>query len=215
MQAVRGAKRNVLVGFTLSLNTGRMVHGMAPQYVLLLTFWLIATAISVTYVSVRPQPPGLSGFSSQQDDVPVLRDRPLGSWGPYLPRPLVNKESPTAIAKAPSPGREPPTITKHQQQPVLQLPKVERTAPQTSAPSAAAEAVSQKRAQEALFGAENEQLAPKSTPPKAWKAKPTAKLPSARKKVITEVRKRRFARRGGDRGIGLFALGDFGPRQGY
>ena len=187
---------------------------MAPPYVLLLTFWLVATAIGVTYVSVRPQPPGLSGSSSQHDDVPGLRNRPLGSWGPYLPRPIVSKEARTAVAKAPSLGREPPTITKHQQQPVVQLPKVERTVPHTSEPSSA-EAASQRRAQEALFGAENEQLALKSIPPKAWKAKPTAKLPSARKKVITEVRKRRFARRGGDRRVGLFALGDFGRRQGY
>jgi hypothetical protein len=207
-------KRNVLIGSTLDLNRGANGIWMAPQYVLLLTFWLLATAVSVTYVTLRPQPPGRSVSPYQQDDVPGLRDRPLDSWGPYLPR-IVSKEARTAVAKAPSLGREPPTITKHQQQPVVQLPKVERTIPHTSEPSAAAEAASQKRAQEALFGAENEQLALKSIPSEGWKSKPTAKLPSARKKAITEGRKRRFARRGGDRGLGLFALGDFGRRQGY
>ena len=61
------------------------------------------------------------------------------------------------------------------------------------------------------FGAESDQLALKSIPPKASKAQPTAKLPSERKKVITERRKSRFARREAGRGLGLFALsGDFG-----
>jgi hypothetical protein len=188
---------------------------MAPQNVLLLTFWLIATAISVTYVTLRPEPvlPGRS-VSSQQEDVQGLRDRPLGSWGTYLPRPILSKEAPTAVAKAPSLGREPPVP--FQKVPIVPVPKVEPTVPHPSEPSAVAEAASQKRAHDALFGAENEQLALKSIPAKASKPKPTAQLPSARKKVITEVRKRRFARRGGDRGLGLFALsGDFGRRQGY
>ena len=111
-------------------------------------------------------------------------------------------------------GREPPVP--FQRVPIVPVPKVGPTVPYTSEPSAVAEAASQKRAHDALFGAENEQLALKSIPAKASKPKPTAQLPSARKKVITEVRKRRFARRGGDRGLGLFALsGDFGRRQGY
>jgi hypothetical protein len=176
---------------------------MAPQYVLLLTFWLVATAISVTYVALRPQPPGRSVSSYQQDEVPGLRDRPSGSWGTHLPRPILRKQAPTAVAEAPSLARESQPTTNVQKQPVVQVP--EPTA------RAVPDAASQKRAQDALFGAENEQLALKSIPPRAWKAKPTAKLPSARKKVITEVQKRRFARRGG--GGGLFALGDFGRRQ--
>jgi hypothetical protein len=169
---------------------------MALQNVLLLTFWLLAAAISVTYVSVRPQPalPGLS-VSSQQDDVLSSRDRPSGSWGTYLPRPILTKQAPTVVAKAPSLERKQPTITNLQKQPVVPVPKVERTIPSTSEPSAIAEAASQKRGQEALFGAESDQLALKSIPPKASKAQPTAKLPSERKKVITERRKSRFARR--------------------
>jgi hypothetical protein len=185
---------------------------MAPQYVLLLTFWLVATAINVTYVALRPQPPGRSVSSYQQDEVPGLRDRPPGSWGTHLPRPILSKQAPTAVAEAPSLARESQPITNVQKQPVVQVP--EPTAPYTK-PSAVDEAASQKRAQEALLGAENEQLALKSNQTRAWKAKPTSKLPSARKNVITEVQKRRFARRSGERGVGLFALSDFGRRQGY
>src|SRR5665809_6025 len=85
---------------------------MAPRNVLLLTFWLLAAAICVTYVAVRQEPvqPGLS-ISAQHDDLQRLRDRPLGSWGPYLPRPVLSKEMPrTAIAKAPPLGSEQPVI---------------------------------------------------------------------------------------------------------
>jgi hypothetical protein len=185
---------------------------MASQNFLLLTSWLLAAAISVTYVALRSEPvkPGFS-ISSQQDD--ATRDRPLGSWGTYLPRPILRTDTPAAVAKAPALGWEQPAIASFQKQDVVEVPKVEPTVPHPSQPSAAAEAA-QKRAQEALLGAENEQLALKSIPAKAPKS--TAKLPSARKKVITEGRKRRFARRGGGLGRGLFALsGDFGRPTSY
>lgn len=185
---------------------------MAPRNVLLLTFWLLAAAICVTYVAVRQEPvqPGLS-ISAQHDDLQRLRDRPLGSWGPYLPRPVLSKEMPrTAIAKAPPLGSEQPIIKRLEKpkQRVVEVPKVERY---SSEPSPVAQAKSRKRSQKALLGAENEQLVLKRTPAKVEKPKPTARLYGARKKVIAEGSKSGFARRGGGRGLGLFALsGDFG-----
>ena len=187
---------------------------MAPRNVLLLTFWLLAAAICVTYVAVRQEPvqPGLS-ISAQHDDLQRLRDRPLGSWGPYLPRPVLSKEMPrTAIAKAPL-GSEQPTIKRLEKpkQRVVEVPKVERMVPYSSEPSPVAQAKSRKRSQKALLGAENEQLVLERTPAKVEKPKPTARLYGARKKVIAERPKSGFAGRGGRRGLGLFALsGDFG-----
>ena len=190
---------------------------MALRNSLLLIYWLLAVAISVTYVALRqePVPPGLS-VSSQHDDVQGLLDRPLGSWGTYLPRPILSKEAPTAIAKAPSLGWEQPTITNPQKpkQRIVELPKIEPTVP--SEPRPIAQPASPKRIQKALFDAETKQLALNPPPAKAGKPKPTAKLPSARQKMIAEGRMSRSARRGGGRGLGLFALsGDFGRRQGY
>lgn len=188
---------------------------MAPRNVLLLTFWLLAAAICVTYVAVRQEPvqPGLS-ISAQHDDLQRLRDRPLGSWGPYLPRPVLSKEMPrTAIAKAPPLGSEQPIIKRLEKpkQRVVEVPKVERMVPYSSEPSPVAQAKSRKRSQKALLGAENEQLVLKRTPAKVEKPKPTARLYGARKKVIAEGPKSGFAGRGGPRGLGLFALsGDFG-----
>ena len=124
---------------------------MALQNVLLLTFWLLAAAISVTYVSVRPEkvPPGLS-VSSQHDDVQGLRNRPLGSWGTYLPRPILSKEAPTAVAKAPSLGGEQSTITNFQKpkRPVVEVPKVEPAVPSSSEPDPVAPAALRKSTQE-------------------------------------------------------------------
>ena len=188
---------------------------MAPRDVLLLTFWLLAAAICVTYVAVSQEPvqPGLS-ISAQHDDLQRLRDRPLGSWGPYLPRPVLSKEMPrTAIAKAPPLGSEQPIIKRLEKpkQRVVEVPKAERMVPYFSEPSPVAQAKSRKRYQKTLLGAENEQLVLKRTPAKVEKPKPTARLYGARKKVIAEGPKRGFARRGGGRGLGLFALsGDFG-----
>ena len=207
-------KRNVLVSCTFeNRNGGPIGVYMAPRNVLLLTFWLLAAAICVTYVAVRREPvaPGLS-ISAQHVDGQRLRDRPLGSWGPHLPRPVLSKEMPrTAIAKAPPLGSEQPTIKRFEKPKQRFVEK--RTVPYFSEPSPVARAASRKRTQEALLGAEDEQLAPVRTTPKAGKPKPTAKLASARKKVIAEgvPRKSGFARRGRGRGLGLFALsGDFG-----
>src|SRR5665809_63561 len=139
---------------------------MAPRNVLLLTFWLLAAAICVTYVAVRQEPvqPGLS-ISAQHDDLQRLRDRPLGSWGPYLPRHVLSKEMPrTAIAKAPPLGSEQPIIKRLEKQRVVEVPKVERMVPYSSEPSPVAQAKSRKRSQKALLGAENEQLVLERTP---------------------------------------------------
>jgi hypothetical protein len=185
---------------------------MAPRNVLLLTFWLLAAAICVTYVAVRhePGPRGLS-ISAQHDDLQRLRDRPFGSWGTYLPRPIISKQIPTAIAKAPSLGGAQSTITNFQKpkRPVVEVAKLEPAVP-SSEPSPLAPAASGKPTQENSLGIENKQ-AVKSFPARAGKLEPTAKLPSARKKLITERRKSRLARRDAGRGLGLFALsGDFG-----
>ena len=187
---------------------------MAPRNVLLLTFWLLAAAICVTYMAVgrEPVPPGHS-ISAQHDDLQRLRDRPLGSWGPYLPRPVLSKEMPrTAIAKAPPLGSEQPTIKRLEKpkQRVVEVPVVERMVPYSSEPSPVAQAKSRKRSQKALLGAKNEQLALKRTPAKVEKPKPTARLYGARKKVIAEGH-RAGLRDVGKVGLGLFALsGDFG-----
>ena len=135
---------------------------MALQNVLLLTFWLLAVAICVTYVAVRPEsgPRGLS-ISAQHDDLQRWRDRPFGSWGTYLPRPIISKQVPTAIAKAPSLGGEQPTITSFQKskQPVVEVAKLEPAIPSSSEPSPLAPAASRKPTQETSLGVENEQLA--------------------------------------------------------
>ena len=186
---------------------------MAPRNVLLLTFWLLAAAICVTYVAVRqePGPRGLS-IAAQQDDLRRLRDRPFGSWGTYLPRPIISKQVPTAIAKAPSLGGEQSTLTNFQKpkRPVVEVANLEAAVPSSSEPPLAP-AASGKPTQENSLGVENKQLAVKSFVPRAGKLEPTATLPSARKNLITERRKSRLARREAGRGLGLFALsGDFG-----
>jgi len=180
---------------------------MAPRNVLLLTFWLLAAAICITYVGVRQEPvaPGL--LVSSREDVQISRDRPLGSWGSFLPRPVLTNNMPHPT---PPLGSDQPTV-KHVQerQPVVE----ERTAPYSSESSPVAQAVPPKRTQEALLGAENEQLAPARTSPKLGKLKPSAKLANSPKMSTEGVsRKSRFARRERGRGLGLFALsGDFGP----
>jgi hypothetical protein len=183
---------------------------MAPRNVLLLTFWLLAAAICVTYVAVRqePGPRGLS-IAAQQDDLQRLRDRPFGSWGNYLPRPIISKQVPTAIAKAPSLGGEQSTPTNFQKPKrlVVEVAKLEPAVPSSSEPSPPA--ASGKPTQENSPGVDNKKLAVKTFPARA--GKPTATLPSARKNLITERRKNRLARREAGRGLGLFALsGDFG-----
>jgi hypothetical protein len=190
---------------------------MAPRNILLLTFWLLAAAICGTYVAVRqePGPPGLSN-SAQHDD--LQRDRPFGSWGTYLPHPIISKQVPTAIAKAPSLGGEQSTITNFQKpkRPVMEVANLEAAVPSSSEPSPLAPAASGKPTQENSLGVENKQFAVKSFPARAGKVEPTAKLPSARKKLITERRKSRLARREAGRGLGLFALsGAFGGPPGY
>jgi hypothetical protein len=192
---------------------------MAPRNVLLLTFWLLAAAICVTYVAVRqePGPPGLS-ISAQHDDLQRLRDRPFGSWGTYLPRPIISKQVPTAIAKAPSLGGEQSTITNFQKpkRPFVEVANLEPAVPSSSEPSPLAPAASGKPTQENSLGVDNKQLAAKSFPARAGKLESTARLPSERKKLITERRKSRIARREAGRGLGLFALsGDFGRPTGY
>ena len=190
---------------------------MAPRNVLLLTFWLLAAAICVTYVAVRQEsgPRGLS-ISAQHDDLQRLRDRPFGSWGTYLPRPIISRQVPAAIAKAPSLGGEQSTITNFQKRLVVEVAKLEPAVPSSSEPSPLSPAASGKPTQENSLGVENKQLAVKSIPAKAGKLEPTAKLPSARKKVITERRKSRLARHEAGRGLGLSALsGDFGGPPSY
>jgi hypothetical protein len=193
---------------------------MAPRNVLLLTFWLLAAAICVTYVAVgqeEPVPTSLS-ISAQHDDLQRLRDRPSGSWGTYLPRPIISKQIPTTIAKAPSLGGEQSTITNFEKskRPVVEVAKLEPAVPSSSEPIPLSPAASRKPTQVDSLGVENKQLAVKSIPTKAGKLEPTAKLPSARKKLITERRKSRLARREAVGGLGLFALsGDFGRPTSY
>jgi hypothetical protein len=181
---------------------------MAPRNVLLLTFWLLAAAICITYVGVRREPvaPGL--LVSSREDVQISGDRPLGSWGSYLPRPVLTNNMPHPT---PPLGSDQPTVEHVQEpkQPVVE----ERTAPYSSESSPVAQAVPPKRTQEALLGAENEQFAPARTSPKSGKPKPSGKLAHS-PKISTEgfSWKSRFARRERGRGLGLFALsGDFGP----
>ena len=218
---------------------------MAPRNVLLLfIFWLLAAAFCVTYVAVttRPVPTGLS-VSSRQDDLQRLRDRPLRSWGPYLPRRVPSgKVTETAIAKAPTPPSEPRTITNFEEtkqrtlevkapppvsetnksfaEPKLwtpELPPAERKVP-SSPDNPAAEVGGS--TESAVLGVEAEQLESRlqRNAARTGKAKLTAKLSGAKKKVIAvrAPRKSRFARPRGGRGSGLFALsGDFGRPQGY
>ena len=218
---------------------------MAPRNVLLLFFfWLLAAAFCVTYVAVTtgPVPTGLSG-SSRQDDLQRLRDRPLRSWGPYLPRRVPSgKVTETAIAKAPTPPLERRTITNFEEtkqrtaevkapppvsetnksfaEPKLrtpELPPAERKVP-SSADNPAAEVGGS--TESALLGVEAEQLESrlKRSTARTGKAKLTPKLSGAKKKVIAvrAPRKSQFARRRGGHGLGLFALsGDFGRPQGY
>lgn len=218
---------------------------MAPKNVLVLFFfWLLAAAFCLTYVAVTtgPVPTGLS-VSSGQDDLQRLRDRPLRSWGPYLPRPVPSGKVPeTAIAKAPTPPSEHRTITNFKEtkqgtlevkapppvsetnksfaEPKLrtpELPPAEREVLSSPDNPAAEVGVS---TESALLGVEAEQLESrlKRSAARTGEAKLTPKLSGARKSVIAvrAPRKSRFAPRRGGRGLGLFALsGDFGRPQGY
>jgi hypothetical protein len=196
---------------------------MAPSNVLLLFFfWLLAAAFCVTYLAVttRPVPTGLS-VSSRQDDLQRSRDRPLRSWGPYLPRRVPNGKVPeTTIAKAPPLGPERPTLKSFEElkQRTLDVAGAERKVPYSSERKRAAQV--EESTQSALLGAEDARLEPpfKRSAARAGQSKPTVKLSGAKKKVVAEQapRKSRFARRRGGRGLGLFALaGDFGRPQGY
>ena len=216
---------------------------MVSRNVSLLILWLLATAICVAYVALTtgPSPRGFS-VSSRQDGLQCLPDRPLRSWGPYLPRCIpMGKVLETAIAKAPPPLLEHTTIqssvepkrrTLAVQAP---LPMAEHetikdfTETRVRAPgrpptgrkvpyspkNPAAEVGTQQSTESALLSAEAEQLEPplKRSATGAGKGKLSAQLSGAKKKVIAEraPRKNRAARRGGGRGLGLFALtGDYG-----
>jgi hypothetical protein len=216
---------------------------MVSRNASLLIFWLMATAICAAYVALTtgPLPRGFS-VSSRQDDLQRLRDRPLRSWGPYLPRRVPSGKVPeTAIAKAPPPLSEhatiksfaepkqrtpdvkaPPPVSEHAtingfEEPKPRtpaIPRAERKVPY-SPDNPAAEVGAQQSTESALLGAEDEQLEPplKRNAARAGTSKLTPKLSGAKKKVIAEQapRKSRFARRGGGRALGLFALsGDFG-----
>ena len=222
-----------------SRNGGPIGGYMAPRNVLLFFFfWLLAAAFCVTYVGVTtgPVPTGLS-ISSRQDDLQRLRDRSLRSWGPYLPRRVPSGKVPeTAIAKAPTPPSERRTITNFEEtkqrtlevkapppvsetnksfaEPNLrtpELPPAERKVP-SSPDNPAAEVGGS--TESAVLGVEAQQLESRlqRNAARTGKAKLTAKLSRAKKKVIAvrAPRKSRFARPRGGRGLGLFALsGDF------
>jgi hypothetical protein len=198
---------------------------MAPSNVLLLFFfWLLAAAFCVTYLAVttRPVPTGLS-VSSRQDDLQRSRDRPLRSWGPYLPRRVPNGKVPeTTIAKAPPLGPERPTLKSFEElkQRTLDVAGAERKVPYSSERNRAARGESPASTESALVGAEDERLEPpfKRSAARAGKSNPTVKLSGTKKKVVAEQapRKSRFARDRGGRGLGIFALsGDFGRPKGY
>ena len=197
---------------------------MAPTKVLVLFFFcLLAAAFCVTYVAVTtgPVPAGLS-VSSRQDDLHRLRDRPLRSWGPYLPRVPNGKVPETTVAKAPPLGPEPPTVKSFEQptQRTLGVAGAERKFPYSSERNRAAQVEWPESTESAVLGAADERLEPpfKRSAARAGKSKPTVKLSGAKKKVVAEQtsRKSGFARRRGVRGLGLFALsGGFGQPQGY
>ena len=198
---------------------------MAPTNVLLLFFfWLLAAAFCVTYLAVttRPVPTGLS-VSSRQDDLQRLRDRPLRSWGPYLPRHVPNGKVPeTTVAKAPPLGPEPPTVKSFEEtkQRTLDVAGAERKVPYSSERNRAAQVESPASTESALLGAQDEEVGSplKRSAAPAAKSKPTVKLSGTKKKVVAEQapRKSRFARRRGGRSLGLLALSsDFGRPQGY
>jgi hypothetical protein len=185
---------------------------MTPRNVSLLTLGLLAAALCVTYVTVRPEPsPQGLRTPSPQGDIQILRDRPVGSWGHYLPRPILSKQSPTAIAETPL-GSEQSTIEQFEKpKQVVEAPKEQRAAPYSSEPSRVARAPTPKRSGQALFAEDTEQLVPKRTPAKVGKPTPTTKLDGAPKKKLAGAPESRLARSATNRGLGLFALSaDFG-----
>jgi hypothetical protein len=168
-----------------------------------------------------PVPTGLS--VSRQDDLQRLRDRPLSSWGPYLPRRVPTGKVPeNTVAKAPPLGPEQPTVKSfgERKQRTLDVAGTERKVPYSSERNRAAQVESPEATESALIGAEDERLELpfKRSAAKAGQSKPTVKLSRTKKKVVAEQapRKNRFARHRGGRGLGLFALSsDFGRPQGY
>jgi hypothetical protein len=78
------------------------VRMASTRNALLLSFWLLATAICSAYVAVTTGP---SPRVLVSDDLQRFRDRPLRSWG--LPRRVPSGRVPeTAIAKAPPSSSE-------------------------------------------------------------------------------------------------------------
>jgi hypothetical protein len=190
---------------------------MAPRIALLLIFWLLATGLCVAYVAITTGP-GPLAFSSRQDDLQRLRDRPLRSWGPYLPRRVPSGKVPESTVALAPPLLEQPT-TKSIQQPKQRahVPRAEGKVPYSPEHNPAAQVESPASTEPALLGADGVESPLKRSAAPAAKSKPTAKLSEKRKKMAERsARKSRISQRKGSRGLGLFALsGDFGRPRGY
>jgi hypothetical protein len=126
----------------------------------------------------------------------------LAPGAPIFPVPLLASRSPPRSPKRHL-GGEQSTITNFQKpkRPVVEIANLEQAVPSSSEPSPLAPAASGKPTQENSLGVDNKQLAVKSFPARAGKLEPTARLPSERKKLITERRKSRIARREAGRGL--------------
>jgi hypothetical protein len=186
---------------------------MALRLGLLLSFWLIATSLCVSYVALTTRP-ALFGLSSENDDLLRFRDRPLRSWGPYLPRRVPSREVRSSTLPLAQPLAKQAAITKTPQPKLrVPIPPAERKL-DSSERNVAAHADTPMPtipAEAALLGAGEHRLEPalKPSAPKVGKA--TRAKPSGTKKKVAKraSRKSRGFARG--RGVGLFALsGDFG-----
>jgi hypothetical protein len=152
----------------------------------LLLCWLVAAALCVAYVTDTGRRTGLelSALSLQH------RDRPLRSWGPYLPREVTKRTtSPKAIAEAPHLG------VQNSRQRVIKTPHP---------PAAPLEVPTGSGGAEDDHGALNL----KPTGSKLLKPKAMTKLPDPRNKVAKgpSPNKERSARRGKGGNQGLWAL---------
>jgi hypothetical protein len=188
--------------------------------------WTLGAAVYVSYAanSTKPVGPGFK-VSAQVDKLQRLRDRPLRSWGPYLPRPLPSgSPSQATIAEAPTLGSQQPRIKiiRETQERIVEAPQAEPSVSHSPERRPTRPMESADATQSALLGAEDDppKLAVKQSLPKAEKPKQFAKLTKASKQFVAErqpqPRRRIGLRGGGRRGLGLFALsGDFGPDKGY
>jgi hypothetical protein len=159
-------------------------------------------------VTTELGPPALS---SQEDNLQRSRDRPLRSWGPYLPRHIPSwkvPDSTAALARLEEPAQQAKPSRAAESQPQL----AKQPAPPLETQPESSEIIDP-----ALVITKDDQFEPalQRIAPRAHKPKLASKHLRSKKKVTAEraSRKGRWsARRAKRRGVGLFALSrDFGP----